>query len=89
MMISQAKECVKIKKKEGEQMATVMTNLKISQDKVQLLMAENCMNPYDLCSKAEISYTSYRRIMKEGGYKLATLGKIAKALGCKVTDILE
>ena len=32
-------------------MTTVMTNLKISQDKVQLRMAELCMNPYDLCMK--------------------------------------
>lgn len=69
-------------------MATVMTNLKISQDKVQLKMAELCMNPYDLCSKAGISYASYRRIMKVGGCKIATLGKIAKALNAKVSDIL-
>lgn len=66
-----------------------MTNLKISQDKVQLLMAEKCMNPYDLCSTAGISYASYRRIMKEGGCKIATLGKIARSLNCKVTEIIE
>lgn len=70
-------------------MATVMTNLKVSQDKVQLRMATLCMNPYDLCSKAGISYASYRRIMKEGGCKIATLGKIAQALQCKVTEIIE
>lgn len=67
---------------------TPMTNLQVSQDKVQLLMAEHCMNPYDLCSKAEISYASYRRIMKQGGCKIATLGKLAQALECRVTDIL-
>ncbi|MDO5540862.1 MAG: helix-turn-helix transcriptional regulator [Eubacteriales bacterium] len=70
-------------------MATVKTNLKISQDKVQLRMADKCMNPYDLCSAAGISYASYRRIMKVGGCKLATLGKLAKALGCNVTEIIE
>lgn len=70
-------------------MATVMTNLKISQNKVQLLMAEKCMNPYDLCNAAGISYASYRRIMKQGGCKLATLGKISQALDCKVTEIIE
>ena len=69
-------------------MATVMTNLKVSQDKVQLKMAEKCMNPYNLCSAAEISYASYRRIMKAGGCKIATLGKIAKALDCNVTEII-
>ncbi len=70
-------------------MATVMTNLQVSQDKVQLHMAKKCMNPYDLCSKAGISYASYRRIMKHGGCKLATLGLIAKALEVDVTDIIE
>lgn len=70
-------------------METVMTNLKISQDKVQLQMARLAMNPYDLCSKAGISYASYRRIMKEGNCKIATLGRVADALGVDVTEILE
>lgn len=70
-------------------MAKVMTNLQISQDKVQVRMAELCMNPYDLCSKAGISYASYRRIMKAGGCKIATLGKLAKALETEVTKIIE
>ncbi|NBJ03088.1 hypothetical protein D3Z62_24130 [Lachnospiraceae bacterium] len=76
-------------KKEGEEMSKVMTSLKISQNKVQLLMAGKCMNPYDLCGSSGISYASYRRIMREGGCKIATLGKIAKALECKVTEIIE
>ncbi len=70
-------------------MATVRTNLQVSQDKVQLRMAEQLMNPYDLCSKAGISYASYLRIMKVGNCKIATLGKLAKALECSVTDIIE
>lgn len=70
-------------------MAVVMTNLKISQDKVQLAMARKAMNPYDLCSKAGISYASYRRIMKEGNCKIATLGKISQALGVDVTEIMD
>ena len=70
-------------------MSKVMTSLKVSQNKVQLRMAELCMNPYGLCDKAGISYASYRRIMKEGGCKIATLGKIANALEVNVTEILE
>lgn len=70
-------------------MATVMTNLKISQDKVQLAMARKAMNLYDLCSAAGISYAAYRRIMKAGGCKIATLGKTATALGVDVTEIIE
>lgn len=63
--------------------------LNLNCEKVQLQMARQCMNPYDLCSKAGISYASYRRIMKEGGCKIATLGKLATALGVDVTEILE
>ena len=70
-------------------MAKVMTRLKVSQDKVQLAMAKKCMNPYDLCSTADISYATYRRIMTQGGCKIATLGKIAAALDVNVTDIIE
>ncbi|MBD5489292.1 MAG: helix-turn-helix domain-containing protein [Lachnospiraceae bacterium] len=70
-------------------MAKVMTNLRVSQDKVQLLMARQSKNPYDLCSAARISYASYRRIMKQGSCKLATLGRLAEALGCDVTEIIE
>lgn len=62
--------------------------LKICRDKLTLRMAEKCMNPYDLCSKAQISYPTYRRVMLYGGCKIATLGKIAQALECDVTEIL-
>ncbi len=63
--------------------------LVVSAEKVQLKMAERCMNPYDVCSKAEITYPSYQRIIKTGNCKLSTLGKIAKALDVPVTDIIE
>lgn len=68
---------------------TVDTDLRVSKEKVQLAMAEKCMNPYDLCSKANISYASYRRIISKGGCKIATIGRIAKALEVPVTSILE
>lgn len=63
--------------------------LVLSPEKMQLKMAELCMNPYDMCSKAGISYPSYQRIVKTGSCKLATLGKIAKALNVAVVDIIE
>ena len=70
-------------------MTTSKSDLKISKRKVQLLMAKKCMNPYDLCSKAGISYVNYQRIIKTGSTKIATLGKIAKALDVDVTEIIE
>lgn len=63
--------------------------LVVSAEKVQLKMAEHCMNPYDVCSKADISYPSYQRIIKTGNCKLSTLGKIARALNVSVIDIIE
>ncbi len=76
-------------RKEGEKMTTSKSMLAVSARKVQLIMAERCMNPYDVCSKAEISYPSYQRIIKTGNCKLSTLGKIAKALNVAVTEIIE
>ncbi len=76
------------KSKESEKMATSKSGLVVSTQKVHLLMAERCMNPYDVCSKAEISYPSYQRIIKTGNCKLSTLGKIAKALNVPVTAII-
>ena len=62
-------------------MKTAKSILRVDAKKLQLHMAEKFMNPYDLCSKADISYPSYQRI--------ATLGKLAAALGVSVTEILE
>lgn len=69
-------------------MATSKSMLVVSAEKVQLKMAERCMNPYDVCSKAEISYPCYQRIIKTGNCKLSTLGKIARALGVTPIDII-
>ena len=63
--------------------------LVVSAEKVQIKMAEHCMNPYELCSKAGISSPSYQRIIKTGNCKISTLGKIAKALDVPVTDIIQ
>lgn len=70
-------------------MVTSKSQLHIDTFKVQILMAEKCMNPYDLCSKAEINYQSYQRLMKTKNCKIATIGKIAKSLEVPVTDILN
>lgn len=70
-------------------MKTAKSVLHIDARKLQVIMAEKLMNPYDLCSKAGISYPSYQRIVKKGGCKIATLGKLAAALEVPVTSILE
>ena len=62
--------------------------MKINKDKLLISMANSCMNPYDLCEKAEIPYQTYQRAFKQN-VKPATVGKIAKALKVDVTDLLE
>lgn len=61
----------------------------INNSKLQLAMATACMNPYDLCKAVSIQYQTYRRI--SGGYncKLATVGKIAKALNVPVENLID
>lgn len=63
--------------------------MKISANKLTLIMARNAVNPYDLCKKAGICYASYRRVAGGSACKPATLGRIAKALGVDVTEIIE
>lgn len=68
---------------------TSKSMLIVSAKKVHLKMAERCMDPYDICNKAKISYQAYQRIIKTGNCRLSTLGKIANALDVPVTDIIE
>ena len=57
--------------------------------KLEIAMANACMNPYDLCKVAEIRYQTYQRITSEKDAKPATIGKIAKALNVSVENLIE
>ena len=57
--------------------------------KLNIAMANECVNPYDFCEKVGIHYSSYQRIMKGQKVKTATAGKFAKALNVKVEDLLK
>lgn len=63
--------------------------MKISKLKLQIALARAQMTPYDLCRAVEIQYQTYRRLSLGSNCKPATVGKIAKALGVDVTEILE
>lgn len=64
--------------------------MKLSKGRVELAMAKACMNPYDLCERAEMPYQTYQRVIsKEGNCKPATIGKIAKALNVDVLEIIK
>ncbi len=63
--------------------------MKANPQKLELAMANACLNPYDLCREVEIQYQTYRRIMNGGNVKPATIGRIAKVLEVDVTEIVE
>jgi len=64
--------------------------MKFDKDKLLILMAEQELNPYDLCEKAGITYMVYHKASKGiSNPKPATIGKLAKALNVKVQDLLE
>lgn len=63
--------------------------MNLNKSKVELAMANACMNPYDLCKGAKITYQTYQRIVsKESTCKPATIGKIAKALKVRVEELI-
>lgn len=57
--------------------------------KLEVAMANACMNPYDLCKASEIRYQTYQRITSGKEAKPATIGKIAKALNIPVEQLIE
>lgn len=57
--------------------------------KLEIAMANACMNPYDLCKVAEIRYQTYQRITSGKDAKPATVGKIAKALNVPVENLIK
>lgn len=61
----------------------------VNNSKLQIALASACMNPYDLCTKVDISYQTYRRISTGKRCKTATVGKIAKALNVQVQELIE
>lgn len=64
--------------------------MKINKTKIEICLASACMNPMELCEKADISYQTYLRIVNHNkDCKTATVGKIAKALNSNVTEIIE
>lgn len=61
----------------------------INKRKLGLAMATACVNPYDLCKRANIQYQTYKRISAGKEAKPATIGKIAKALNVPVENLIE
>lgn len=64
--------------------------MNINKEKMQLAMANACMNTTQLSKKADISRFSLNAyVNKTRNPKPATVGRIAKALNVKVEDLVE
>lgn len=56
--------------------------------KVEIILARKCMTPGELYKKAGITSMSYVRAVSTKNSRVDTIGKIARALGVDVTEIL-
>ena len=63
--------------------------MKISIEKLEMAMANDCLLTTDLCRIAEINCSTLSRIKSGKDANPSTVGKIAKALGIGVEKLIE
>lgn len=63
--------------------------MKINNQKLEIAMANLCMDRMQLAEMTGLKYTTIRRATQREGTKPSTIGKIAKALNVSVVDIIE
>ena len=61
--------------------------MKISSKKIEIVMARGCISVNDIV-KAGMPKPTYDRLRISESARPETVGKLAKILGCDVTDIL-
>ena len=63
--------------------------MKAERSKLNLAMARACMNPQDLAIAAGMPAQTVNGVLRERSVRPATLGRIARALGVDVTEIMK
>lgn len=63
--------------------------MKVNRKKLQLAMANACLNSKDLAVKAEMPRPTLNNAITGRSVRPATIGKIAKALDVPVEQIIE
>ncbi|WP_244095668.1 helix-turn-helix domain-containing protein [Enterocloster clostridioformis] len=63
--------------------------MRANQKKLQIAMAQACMNTEDVQKVSELPRPTLNNVITGRNVRPGTLGRVAKALGCKVTEILE
>ncbi len=62
--------------------------MKIDRKKLQIAMARACMSRNDMSEKSGVPIGTLCNMTSKGSVAPVTAGKIARALGCDVTEIL-
>ena len=63
--------------------------MKANRKKVLISMAKACLNPRELAEKTEMPRPTVNNVITGKSGSPASLGKVARALGVDVTDIME
>ncbi len=63
--------------------------MKVDKHKLELAMARACMNTDDLQKAAEMPRPTLNNVTTGKNVRPATLGRVAKALGVDVAEIIE
>ena len=63
--------------------------MKADISKLRLAMARACMNPQDIAKAADMPPQTVNGVLRGRSIRPATIGRIAKALGVDVADLLE
>ena len=63
--------------------------MKANSGALKIAMARACMNTEDLVKAAEMPRPTVNKVITGRSVRPGTLGRIARALGVDVTDILE
>ena len=58
-------------------------------DKIITAMAESCLNPQEIADKAKVSINIVYRMRRGYMVKLASFGKVCKALGFKPAEVID
>lgn len=63
--------------------------MKADRNKLELALARACMTPESLTAAAEMPRPTVNNVISGRSVRPATLGRIARALGVDVTDIIK
>lgn len=63
--------------------------MKVDRSKLELAMARACLTTAELTENAEMPRSTVNGVISGRSVKPGTIGKVAKALGVDVTEILE